>query len=125
MKYAHKFPKIVWRVRAVIYFGTICLGVIGLAVISVAAARRPPAAPVWVATWGASQQTPEAGNALPDADLRDATVRQIFHLSIGGQSLRVHVSNAFGTEGLHFTAVHIARPVSTSWRQSIRRPIKH
>jgi lysophospholipase L1-like esterase len=28
--------------------------------------------------------------------------------------LRVHVSNAFGTEALHFTSVHVARPVSTS-----------
>jgi lysophospholipase L1-like esterase len=122
MKYAYKFPKIAGRVRAVIDFGTClgmnCLGVISLGVISLgvdsvaAPARRSPAAQVWVATWGASQQTPEAGNALPADDLRDATVRQIFHLSVGGQSLRVHVSNAFGTEALHFTSVHIARPVS-------------
>jgi lysophospholipase L1-like esterase len=47
-------------------------------------------------------------------DLRDATVRQIFHLSVGGPMLRVHVSNAFGTEALRFTSVHIARPVSPS-----------
>jgi len=51
---------------------------------------------------------------LPAADLRDATVRQIFHLSAGGPALRVHVSNAFGTEALRFTSVHIARPVSPS-----------
>jgi lysophospholipase L1-like esterase len=66
----------------------------------------------WVATWGASQQIPEPNNALPPEDLHDATVRQIFHLSIGGPAIRVHVSNAFGTEALHFTAVHVARPVS-------------
>jgi lysophospholipase L1-like esterase len=70
---------------------------------------RPQA---WVASWGASQQIPEPQNALPTDDLRDATVRQIFHLSVGGQALRVHLSNAFGTEALHFTSVHIARPVS-------------
>jgi lysophospholipase L1-like esterase len=46
--------------------------------------------------------------------LRDATVRQIFHLSVGGSALRVHVSNAFGTEALHLSSVHIARPLSTS-----------
>jgi lysophospholipase L1-like esterase len=67
---------------------------------------------VWVATWGASQQIPEPQNAIPAEDLRDATLRQIFHLSIGGSALRVHLSNAFGTEALHFTSVHIARPVS-------------
>src|SRR5882762_10052948 len=116
MKYAYKFPKMVWRVRTFISLGVLVkLGVISLGVICVAApARRSIAAQVWVATWGASQQTPEAGNALPADDLRDATVRQIFHLSVGGQSLRVHVSNAFGTEALHFTSVHVARPVSTS-----------
>jgi lysophospholipase L1-like esterase len=69
---------------------------------------------VWVATWGASQQIPEPQNALSKDDLRDATVRQIFHLSVGGPVLRIHLSNAFGTEPLHFTSVHIARPISPS-----------
>jgi len=69
-------------------------------------------APTWVASWGASQQVPEPQNAIPADDLRDATVRQIFHLSVGGSTLRVHLSNAFGTEALLFTSVHVARPVS-------------
>ncbi|MGA9673029.1 MAG: SGNH/GDSL hydrolase family protein [Terracidiphilus sp.] len=49
---------------------------------------------------------------MPADDLRDATVRQIVHLSVGGSALRVQLSNAFGTEPLHFTSVHIARPLS-------------
>jgi lysophospholipase L1-like esterase len=68
----------------------------------------------WVASWGASQQIPEPQNALPADDLRDATVRQIVHLSLGGPALRVHISNAFGTEALHFTSVHVAHPVLPS-----------
>ena len=67
-----------------------------------------------MASWGASQQVPEPENALPADDLHDATLRQIFHLSVGGSALRVHLSNAFGTEALHFTSVHIARPTSPS-----------
>jgi lysophospholipase L1-like esterase len=66
----------------------------------------------WVVTWGASQQIPEAQNSLPPDDLRDATVRQVFHVSMGGTTLRLHLSNDFGTEALHFTSVHIARPTS-------------
>jgi lysophospholipase L1-like esterase len=73
-----------------------------------------PAPQIWVATWTTSQQIPEPQNELPLEDLRDATLRQIFHLSIGGYGLRVHLSNAFGTEPLRFTSVHIARPLSTS-----------
>ncbi len=69
---------------------------------------------VWVGTWAASQQIPESQNALPSVDLNDVTIRQIFHLSMGGSTLRVHLSNSFGTEPLHFTSVHIARPLSAS-----------
>lgn len=47
-------------------------------------------------------------------DLRDATVRQIFHLSAGGAKVRIHLSNAFGSTSLHVSSVHIARPVSPS-----------
>lgn len=71
----------------------------------------------WTGTWAASQQIPEPQNALPLDDLRDATVRQIFHVSIGGKFMRVRLSNAFGTEPLHFTSVHIARPISLSSAQ--------
>jgi lysophospholipase L1-like esterase len=66
----------------------------------------------WVGSWAASQQVPEPANALAQEDLRDATLRQIVHLSVGGASLRVHLSNAFGMAPLRFTAVHVARPVA-------------
>ena len=67
---------------------------------------------VWIVTWATSQQIPEPHNALASDELRDATVRQIFHLSASGPSLRVHISNAFGTEPLYLTAVHIAHPLN-------------
>lgn len=75
-------------------------------------AQRAMQPQVWIATWGAAQQIPEPENALPVDDMRDATVRQIFHLSAGGPVLRVHISNAFGTEALHFSSVHVARPLA-------------
>ncbi len=63
----------------------------------------------WVASWATAQQIPEPQNALAVDDLRDGTLRQIVHLSVGGPTLRVHLSNAFGTEPLHLASVHIAR----------------
>lgn len=69
---------------------------------------------VWVASWGASQQIPEPQNALPADDLHDFTLREIYHLSLGGTALRVHISNAFGTEALHVTSAHIARPIAAA-----------
>ncbi len=65
-----------------------------------------------VGSWAASQQIPETQNLLDPELLHDGTLRQIVHLSVGGSQLRVRVSNAFGTQPLHLTAVHIARPVS-------------
>lgn len=78
---------------------------------------HPQPVTIWIATWGAAQQIPEPENALPAEDLRDATVRQIFHLSVGGQELRVHLSNGFGKKALHFTSVHIAQPLAASSSQ--------
>jgi lysophospholipase L1-like esterase len=77
-----------------------------------ACAQTTANAQLWIGTWAASQQIPEPQNSLPTDDLRDATLRQIVHISIGGATLRVHLSNAFGTDPLHFTSVHIARPLS-------------
>ncbi len=64
----------------------------------------------WVGTWAASQQVPETANLLDPELLRDATLRQFVHLTVGGSQLRVRLSNAFGTAPLRVTAVHVARP---------------
>ena len=85
-----------------------------LAPAALAQQHPSPSPSIWVSSWGTSQQIPEPHNALPPEDLTDATLRQIFHLSLGGPAIRVHLSNAFGTEALHITSAHIARPLSTS-----------
>jgi lysophospholipase L1-like esterase len=84
--------------------------------LSVASAmtRAQRAPQVWVGTWAASQQLPETQNLLPIEGGREFTLRQIFHLSVGGEMLRVRVSNAFGVEPLKFKSVHIARPLSAA-----------
>ncbi|MES2219664.1 MAG: SGNH/GDSL hydrolase family protein [Acidobacteriota bacterium] len=90
----------------------ICLSAI--TVLPTLAQNAAPPAAHWVGTWASSQQVPEPANALPPDELRDATLRQIVHLSVGGGELRVHLSNAFGTSPLHVDSVHIARPVSAA-----------
>ncbi|MBU6298480.1 MAG: SGNH/GDSL hydrolase family protein [Alphaproteobacteria bacterium] len=68
----------------------------------------------WVGSWASSQQIPEPQNALASDNLRDATLRQIVHLTLGGKELRVRFSNAFGTTPLHIVAAHIALPLVPS-----------
>src|SRR5262249_17347648 len=66
----------------------------------------------WIGSWATSQQVPEPQNALPSDDLRDATLRQLVHLSIGGTKLRVHISQPFCTAPPHFRSVPLSVPRS-------------
>jgi lysophospholipase L1-like esterase len=96
-----------WQLLVLVSFG----GQVSANLAEAQAAGKPQ---IWIQSWGTSQQIPEIQNALLSDDFRDATVRQIVHLSVGGERLRVHLSNAFGTGALHFTSVHIACPISAA-----------
>lgn len=83
--------------------------------VSLALVRaQSPSAAHWVGTWAASQQLPEAMNQIPAEEFQNATLREIVHLSLGGATLRLHLSNAFGTQPLHLDGVHIARPLAAA-----------
>jgi lysophospholipase L1-like esterase len=66
------------------------------------------APPRWVGSWAASQQLLDGDNAFS----RDLTLRQIVHVSIGGEHLRVHVSNRFGNMPLQLSSVHVAKAIA-------------
>lgn len=89
----------------------LCAAFLAAAAIAGVFARTATAGS-WVGSWASSQQIPEPANALPPEALRDATLRQIVHLTVGGRELRVRLSNAFGTAPLTIRSVHVARPVS-------------
>jgi lysophospholipase L1-like esterase len=59
----------------------------------------------WTTTWGTALIEADGGDAR---DFSDTTLRQIVHVSIGGQRLRVRFSNAFGSSPLLLRAVHVA-----------------
>ncbi len=62
--------------------------------------------------WGlgaAAQQRVESRNELPPVVLRGGTLRQVVHLSVGGDEVRVRLSNRFGKAPLEIEAVRIAR----------------
>jgi hypothetical protein len=44
----------------------------------------------------------------------NSTIRQTLHTSIGGDKIRIRISNAFGTTDLPITAVTVALPVNGS-----------
>ena len=76
----------------------------------VVAAGAPAAAAVdpsrWVGTWATAVTRPVSGQAL--AGFRATTIRQRVHVSLGGPSLRVRLTNVYGTRPLQVGAVTVA-----------------
>ncbi|HEX3855512.1 MAG TPA: GDSL-type esterase/lipase family protein [Polyangiaceae bacterium] len=64
-------------------------------------------APTWTGTWAAS---PQSGGS----SFNQQTLRQIVHTSISGTAARVQISNAFGSQPLQVSDVHIAQRSSGS-----------
>jgi lysophospholipase L1-like esterase len=63
----------------------------------------------WVGTWATAPQLVEPDNLPPAPGFRDATLRQIVRVSLGGKTVRVRFSNAFGTSALTLVWARIAR----------------
>jgi len=56
----------------------------------------------WVGTWSASPQT-----GFFASDFNNQSLRMVVHTSVGGDRLRVRLSNAFGSQPLVITATHV------------------
>lgn len=93
------------------------LAVAFLGVALTAAAQTTPAHLKWAGTWAASPMQPDAPSVPPASIFRNATLREILHLSTGGDELRIRISNVFGAGPLHFTSVHLAQAASAASSQ--------
>lgn len=81
---------------------------LGLAVMLWAVAFTPlTAAERWVGTWATSPRPEEKTD--PGIELAGATLRQVIHVSLGGRTVCLRLSNAFGTTPLVLHGVHLAR----------------
>lgn len=75
----------------------------------------------WTGTWSAAMQTPLA----PAATFDHVTLREIVHVSIGGRSVRVRLSNAQGTEPLVIGAASVGlRASGAVLRPRSLRPLR-
>src|SRR5215467_2866942 len=78
--------------------GAIALLILAAAIAAVTASRPAAAARNgydWVTSWSASPQNPSRGT-LGMAGFRDQTVRDIIFPSVGGDMIRLELTNAFG-----------------------------
>lgn len=82
---------------------------VALLALAASACAPPVREPGWVATWAASPLAFLAfGNAVPPAPLRNQTVRQVLRISVGGDELRIRLSNEAGTMPVMIGAVSVA-----------------
>jgi lysophospholipase L1-like esterase len=66
------------------------------------------AAPRWVGVWATAVMPADAGSALPDEALRDATLRQRVRVTADGRRIRLRLTNDHGTAPLVLGGVHVA-----------------
>ncbi|HEY4354618.1 MAG TPA: SGNH/GDSL hydrolase family protein [Acidobacteriaceae bacterium] len=90
----------------------LCLISAWIAMPVLSLAQQAPSPYRWVGSWAASPQLCEPQNSIAQEDADHVVLRQIVHLSLGGSSLRMEISNEFGTQPLEFTAAHVALATS-------------
>ncbi len=77
----------------------------------VVTANEAPQAPIWLGTWSTAQQLVEPKNKPPLPGLSHNTLRQIFKVSVGGQSIRMRFSNEFSQAPITLKAVSLAHAI--------------
>lgn len=73
--------------------------------VAAAASKARPLTPwvgTWVGTWATAVAVPQTGRAL--VGFTDATLRQRIHASVGGEVVRLRLTNVYGTSPLAVTA---------------------
>jgi lysophospholipase L1-like esterase len=63
----------------------------------------------WVGTWGTAPQLVETNNNPPSPGLQNNSLRQIVQVSIGGETVRLKLTNEFSTGSTEIKAVELAR----------------
>ena len=62
----------------------------------------------WIGTWTTAPQLVEPYNKPPEPGLSGNTLRQVVHVSLGGERLRVKFSNQYGSSPVTMRSVHVA-----------------
>lgn len=69
--------------------------------------REAPGRARWVGTWSVAVTEPAASGTSAEG-FTDTTLRQVAHVSIGGDQVRLRISNAYGEEPLLVSAVTVS-----------------
>lgn len=62
----------------------------------------------WTATWATAIEAPLAESDMPKTSMTNSTLRQVIHVSIGGEKLRLQLSNEKSRQPVEIKSVYIA-----------------
>lgn len=79
-----------------------------LMIVSLLTAAAAIADGHWVGTWGTAPQLVERHNNPPSPGLGNNSLRQIVQVSIGGEKVRLKLTNEFSQEAIEIKAVELA-----------------
>ncbi|HST83960.1 MAG TPA: hypothetical protein VLL08_19660, partial [Kineosporiaceae bacterium] len=96
------------RTRATALAGLIALAATTLIGSTSANASASAGTASWVGSWSTAV-TGAATAPQPETVFQDQTLRQIVHLSVGGNSVRVKLSNEYGDQPLVIGEARVAR----------------
>src|SRR5689334_24249530 len=90
--------------------GVVALVAAGMGGASAEAETRPAGwSAGWSAAWASAMQAPTASDGnWSQAGFDHQTIRQTVRMSTGGRSLRVRLSNLYGTKPLQVTGITVA-----------------
>jgi lysophospholipase L1-like esterase len=90
------------------------LGTSTVIIITAAACAPTPAGERWAAAWATAVQAPNAGQPWlgpnwSESGFADQSVRQVVRVSSGGSSVRIRLSNRYGSSALQVAGASIAK----------------
>lgn len=120
-------PRLAARLATAVFaFAVVLFGAIPTATAVVVDVPGPPASGSstydWVGSWMTAAERP--GTSGPAATgFADQTLRQVVDLSLGGDLVRVRLTNVFGDRPLRVGSASIARRLGASGAATVGRPI--
>ena len=81
---------------------------------SIAAQTTNSTSKSFVATWATAIEPTGAGDMPRTTNLTDCSLREIVHVSLGGENLRLQLSNVFGSEAVEIKSIFIADACDSS-----------
>ncbi len=90
--------------------GLSLLAAVGSPALAAGAPSSDPARQAWVASWATSPEAPDSDDDDSMLKIDGQTVRQRVRLSVGGEQLRLQLSNEYGSTSLVIGSATVALP---------------